>query len=245
MATPNPPITMHTTSSNVIPATVGLTWQGPSANAWSVNDIQGLMGPLREEQDDMPILARRQAMMVLGLSSDAWWYPVSQATNMRFGVDAQARCAHVESSHADGALLAIRTGTTIRPHAEAPDPDCSCGFYSVPSDRYPFYRNIHHAVNLLVELSGVVIEHDLGYRAQHQRVLSCELPPCMNCRFRPADGMWSPSPGHGPINHAQPYCNRCYGLIQKASLIPCVWTSVEELQEQLPVPITRAIRKLP
>jgi len=33
----------------------------------------------------------------------------------------------------------------------------------------------------LVELSGVVVEHERGYRAQHQRVVEVQVPPCLYC----------------------------------------------------------------
>jgi hypothetical protein len=44
---------------------------------------------------------------------------------------------------------------------------------------HPYSDRPH--VDLLVELSGRVIEHETGYRAQHQRVIECRVPPCELC----------------------------------------------------------------
>lgn len=50
--------------------------------------------------------------------------------------------------------------------------NCSCGFYAYNEKPEELY---HYAI-LQVELSGVIIEHETGYRAQYQRVLGCFMP---------------------------------------------------------------------
>lgn len=51
----------------------------------------------------------------------------------------------------------------------APNWACTCGFYAVPADQI----NSHGYLGLIaeVELTGVVIEHEGGYRAEHQRIV--------------------------------------------------------------------------
>lgn len=62
----------------------------------------------------------------------------------------------------------------------APDWDCTCGFYVVasPDDVMPIIEHTHQwcAVLLEVEAWGRVIEHEDGWRAQHQRVMRVYLP---------------------------------------------------------------------
>lgn len=62
---------------------------------------------------------------------------------------------------------------------DAPKLDCTCGFYAVrnPDDLSVGYGS----VRLDVELSGRVIVHERGYRAQHQRVLRAHTPGCWFC----------------------------------------------------------------
>lgn len=61
---------------------------------------------------------------------------------------------------------------------QAPVLGCSCGFYAVPigvaTPRW--FEDL--SVDLLVELSGRVIEHETGYRAQHQRILEVRVNRC-------------------------------------------------------------------
>jgi len=55
---------------------------------------------------------------------------------------------------------------------DAPDSDCSCGFYAV-ADESQLWRlgaDEPELAVLDVELAGRVIEHDHGYRASYQRV---------------------------------------------------------------------------
>lgn len=104
-------------------------------------------------KDPMPILAKRGAYLCYDFDTGKASFQSCNKSD-EFSVDADAEC------------LMFRH--------KAPRTQCSCGFYAVPSDElcYPTIGG----VRLLVELSGVVIEHEEGYRAQHQRILECQIP---------------------------------------------------------------------
>ena len=64
---------------------------------------------------------------------------------------------------------------------DAPDADCSCGFYAVADDTqlWRLGADEPELAVLDVELAGRVIEHDHGYRASHQRVdVRCASTAC-------------------------------------------------------------------
>jgi hypothetical protein len=67
-----------------------------------------------------------------------------------------------------------------------------CGFYAVPADLLPNWRRDGYA-SLLVELSGTVIEHEAGYRAEHQRVVQVTPPPCPGCGEPPVKAWRNPA----------------------------------------------------
>lgn len=64
----------------------------------------------------------------------------------------------------------------------SPELQCSCGFYGV---RDPLHVNASSAL-VDVELSGRVISHHHGYRAEHQRILRIDLGACWVCGAPPA-----------------------------------------------------------
>jgi hypothetical protein len=67
----------------------------------------------------------------------------------------------------------------LAPH-DAPHPDCTCGFYGLPSLRaadFSYWGANCGYWRLDVELHGLVIEHTGGWRAQYQRVLAIAPPP--------------------------------------------------------------------
>jgi hypothetical protein len=119
--------------------------------------------------ETMPILARRSARLVrcdLGLRM------ASVFRDTTFDKLAEASCLCDLTGHSpDGAAR----------HLLAPDPQGRCGFYAVPPCFPVWARGDLHTVTLLVELSGRVIEHERGYRAQHQRVLELDVPRCTHC----------------------------------------------------------------
>lgn len=129
-------------------------------------------GPGEDEipvvEESMPILAYRAAYLSVGRSG-VHWTSLNQAST--FGVDADASCRHKASLYSYG------LGPPSR--HDAPCLSCDCGFYAVPSDKESWHQGT--TVGLLVELSGKVIEHEVGYRAGHQRVMECILPRCMFC----------------------------------------------------------------
>jgi hypothetical protein len=66
------------------------------------------------------------------------------------------------------------------PHP-APWPTCGCGFYAVPNKLEPGIRRVVAEV----ELGGIIIEHEWGWRGEYQRILSLEVGP--NFPFTPAE----------------------------------------------------------
>lgn len=70
----------------------------------------------------------------------------------------------------------------------SPADGCDCGFYALrPEAENHVFRTSERlrratTVRLEVELSGSVLEYELGYRAQHQRVLRVIVPSiCASC----------------------------------------------------------------
>lgn len=72
--------------------------------------------------------------------------------------------------HATTPFRAALSGDRRRPEHEAPAVGCSCGFYAVV-DRADAYGTTLAEVDLY----GTVIEHEKGYRAQFQRILSVRI----------------------------------------------------------------------
>lgn len=125
-------------------------------------------------ETDMPILASRVARLRFN-GNGLHWGAAAQA-NFDFGVDTDAECRDTFRAFYSGTW----TFDAAEPAHKAPVVDCSCGFYATPLGCKP-YSLEPHFVNLLVELSGDVIECELLYRAGHQRVIECQLPRCMYC----------------------------------------------------------------
>lgn len=124
-------------------------------------------------ETDMPILAHRSAI----LRFDGTSRPFASITGDKraFGVDADAYCAI-----ASFGFVMYTSASPQHDGHSAPGVDCSCGFYALPPDIEATYEDCAY-VTLMVELSGTVIEHEKGYRAGHQRVIECRLPPCPYC----------------------------------------------------------------
>lgn len=115
-------------------------------------------------ESDMPILAHRIAHLYFDGAKPFG----SLNGRTRFATDAQATCTRYESPFSRIDLHAV------------PALNCSCGFYALPSDVEPWGEGAAW-VTLMVELSGKVIEHEKGYRAEHQRVVECQVPACPFC----------------------------------------------------------------
>lgn len=138
--------------------------------------------PLETVEDDMPILAHRWARIVPTATGLTF---ASVAQNQTFEVDADAKCANYDRRQITAMMRSYWSTTTTNPiwseptTHEAPAVSCSCGFYAVPADKLGEHE--YNGVALQVELSGRVIEHELGYRAEHQRVIQVTAPPCPGC----------------------------------------------------------------
>lgn len=128
--------------------------------------------PLEVVHSDMPILAHRIAF----LRFDGQEPFASLNGDYRFGQDADAIC------HNSNSWMYVPSWKPPTPH-EAPHQSCTCGFYALPVDIEPWDVGAEY-VTLMVELSGRVVEHDQGYRAQHQRIIECQFAPCPYCRAK-------------------------------------------------------------
>jgi hypothetical protein len=124
---------------------------------------------------DTPIVTWKQARLVRD-GCDVRLLALS--TDYKVRADAEASCLRKSENPIWGMPVmtlylpyVVNTGTTYV-HGP-PGLDCTCGFYAYVHRPAPEYS----IVVLEVELSGRVIEHETGYRAQFQRVLGCYLPP--------------------------------------------------------------------
>lgn len=90
-----------------------------------------------------------------------------------------------------GSRYAIDARATCPRGCATPTPTCRCGFYAMrsdvesrqlPSEASWARRADPLSVRLDVELSGVVLEYELGYRAERQRVVEVGIPDrCVPC----------------------------------------------------------------
>jgi hypothetical protein len=84
------------------------------------------------------------------------------------------------------------------PEHDAPHPDCACGFYATKDRTAPAVD----VVALRVELTGTVIVHERGYRAQRQQVVAIEIPKMCRCGRKDVIGLL-------PMAPFRPLCPRC------------------------------------
>jgi hypothetical protein len=156
---------------------------------------EGAKPQLEVVRDTMPILAHRYAQIVS--TPDGFMFKSVTDYGTTFGIDAEAACR----VHATTRGMAWSYGLGpmpewMKPH-RPPGAHCQCGFYAVPADKLPEYR--YSGVPLLVELSGRVIEHEFGYRAEHQRIVEVGRPMCPGCG-QPAMRCWiGPAPSNGIV----------------------------------------------
>jgi hypothetical protein len=173
-----PRLTLH--SGGIVPGggtytfTVGATGANPGH---SLKPGADKAPEIPVEQEDMPILAHRAAKLVTAVGGPRFG-ALHKKTN--FGVDSVATCRAYTDFDLSAAWSTVFGGVTPPPRHEAPAVGCTCGWYAIPTDVPHDYAEDPH-VDLLVELSGRVIEHEKGYRAQHQRVIECRVPPCELC----------------------------------------------------------------
>lgn len=81
---------------------------------------------------------------------------------------------------------------------DAPHPDCACGFYATVDRRSPTAGQ----VSLRVALTGTVIVHQRGYRAQRQQVMAVEIPQMCGCGATDVVGL-------SPCSPFRPVCRQC------------------------------------
>jgi hypothetical protein len=94
----------------------------------------------------------------------------------------------------------------------APHVDCSCGFHALPRPSRLF-TSTRDVVLLEVELSGRVVHHADGFRAEHQRVLAVRFPRSCQCcvgTVRPATRFAAVTRA-GRIRVPVPVCDACGG----------------------------------
>jgi hypothetical protein len=110
-----------------------------------------------------------------------------------------------------GGRYAVEDDARCPRECSLPTGGCDCGFYAIrPEVEEQIFGSSERllratTVRLDVELSGTVLEYELGYRAQHQRVLRVTVPRiCASCaRFHDLQqavallpipvGLWQPS----------------------------------------------------
>ena len=159
------------------------------ANAFGLDDRKPPVDlPVREQVD--PIVAYKRAAIVdgplrlYGVGRHAPYKPDDTATCQRGcswslspGQARDPKCSCAWCSSPEG-------------HA-APEATCTCGFYAMDKTRLGQLGNEYHTgiADLQVELSGKVIRHRDGYRAQHQRVLGVFVDPACRCCRRAASVM--------------------------------------------------------
>ena len=209
-------------------------------------------------QDDTPIMAHRFAELrgTVDLTRAQWVERIKQGgvlvppgrrfqlasvTGERhpFATDGLARCRNAAASglcqcttcrraRAGGGIV---TYPPEYPTHSAPDPSCTCGWYALPLGvPAPNYSPTTHYVDLLVELSGRVIEHETGYRAQHQRVLEVHVRPC-HC-------------GSLDVTHVimrntelnRSVCGRCLRSLKREK-VQTDHVSLDEISRQLEAPV--------
>jgi hypothetical protein len=159
---------------STLPAVAGVLAIG--ALPVAVHPLVGLMGRARRRRGwasidltgvDEPIVAVKRAR--IRLASDG-----SSATL---------------SGYTGGGSYAVEAVATCPRGCDVPEPGCGCGFHAVrPTaeartlggpDRRPTWDP---SVRLEVELTGTVLEYELGYRAEEQRVLRVGVPSgCLPC----------------------------------------------------------------
>ncbi len=132
-------------------------------------------GAIDDEVRDEPIHAVKRAHVRLAPDGTSATLTGLSAGG-RYAVDARAWCPR---------------GCTV------PTPSCRCGFYAMHGDvesrdlsaNVPWAQRAEPlSVRLDVALSGVVLEYELGYRAERQRVLEVGIPDrCVPCAAEGVD----------------------------------------------------------
>lgn len=102
--------------------------------------------------------------------------PVLGQRAVRVSIDKDSEQLQLHSVVRTTQLELLDQATCLFDHA-VPAEGCGCGFWAIK----PGTREQYHGIHATVELSGRVIEGDVGYRAQWQRILELHLPRCILC----------------------------------------------------------------
>lgn len=188
--------------------------------------------------EDMPILAHRAARLVGGrggMKLAALNRRDGNSKLLTFGVDEDAKCGCVdeEAIYRHSMRMAMSYSSSSRlshSFSRACDPVPSlhgdCGWYAVPADVDAWHDDT--TIDLLVELSGRVIEHEKGYRAEHQRVMEIHVPGCCYCGGRSEIAVFNSE----SAQLAGFTCGQCKPIGGNVSLVP-----VDAIERCLDVPV--------
>jgi hypothetical protein len=165
------------------------------------------------EEEDMPILAHRAAHLELVPRQGLKLKALNQPTYLEVDMDAvcNKHCGH-----------------------QAPDWNCACGFYAVPSDIPSWHQSL--SVDLLVELSGIVIEYTQGYRAQHQHICEVILPRCDICGRESTQGLVAASDLDGYNTERQ--IGIAFYVCDRHTRGDMFTITAEDMAEQLGIPVS-------
>ena len=143
----------------------------------------------------------------MSLPWDVFATPIAARKLARLGME-QDRVVLLPAFYRQlGAAYGARAhATCMLSDHEAPDADCSCGFYAVADDTHLWRLGADEPelAVLDVELAGRVIEHDHGYRASDQRVVNVRFHGvCVRC------GKQAETFSHRRFGSLVPSCRRC------------------------------------
>lgn len=163
-ATRDHPLPCYGASVNKDGQTVIHMWSdGQRGVAMPVEEQEPRQPDLPKEQRSIPIIAWKSAACRVdkaGKSIGLWSGPL---TGKQHQIEAVAECVY--RNHKAPAIACGGSSTA------------GCGFYSVMDEEAIVPRGA--VVRLEVELSGTVIAHQSGYRAEKQRILSVTFGPGM------------------------------------------------------------------
>lgn len=111
-----------------------------------------------------------------------------------------------------------------------PAEGCGCGFWAIK----PGTKEQYHGIHATVELSGRVIEGDVGYRAQWQRILELHLPKCMLCQTPRIERIGKFSDPSAATCHM---CKRGRSYVQGIPFIPETSYTPSQIAKTSPVPV--------
>lgn len=162
---------------------------------------QPTYGPLPVRHQSEPIRARKLAWIVRLTDPhlperERWGFQGASVGNIAF-------------YRPESRSVCLLTGT----HHDAPQPDCTCGFYAVKRVTGD-HRTAGFFVALDVDLYGRVIRHTAGWRAEKQRVIKVTIGSiCALCGTRKATCLGFSgrvlNSNAGPLQLLHALCDKC------------------------------------